>query len=230
MQPNTYTSYNDAAASSRYKILRNTYALLGLSLIPTIIGALIGTNINLAVFFAAGPIVSIVLMAAVFYGLVFAINRYRYSATGIYLLLAFTFFMGVWLGPLLQITLSLKNGGALVAMAGGATALLFLIMATIGATTKRDLTGLGNFLFAGAIMLMVAMVANLFLQIPILHLAVAAAFALFSTLAIMWHVKTIVDGGETSYIAAALSIYISIYNLFTSLLHLLSIFAGNRNN
>ncbi|WP_028535961.1 Bax inhibitor-1 family protein [Paludibacterium yongneupense] len=230
MQPNLQTAYRTTSvADSRHKVLRNTYALLGLSLIPTVIGALVGTNMNFTLL-RASPIMGMLAIMAVFYGLVFAIEKNRYSSLGIYLMLGFTFMMGLLLGPLLQLALRFSNGGSLIMVAGGATALVFLTMASIATTTRRDLSGLGSFLTVGCVILMVAVVANLFLQLPMFHLVIAAAFALFSSLMILWQVKVIVDGGETSYISAALSIYISIYNLFTSLLQLLLAFGGNNRN
>jgi modulator of FtsH protease len=229
MQPNLQTAYSLSQADSRQKVLRNTYALLGLSMIPTVIGALIGVNMNF-MFLLRSPIMGMLLMLGVIYGLMFAIERNRYSPVGAYLMFAFTFMMGLLLGPLLQFALRLHNGGGLVMIAGGATSLIFLIMATIGATTKRDMSGLGSFLGVGAIVLMIAVVANIFLQLPVMQLVIAAAFALFSSLLIMFQVKQVVDGGETSYISAALTIYVSIYNLFTSLLQLLIALSGNNRN
>ncbi len=228
MQPNLQSAYSPSLADSRHKVLRNTYALLGLSMIPTVIGALIGTHLSFA-FLARSPLMGFIAIMAVFYGLVFAIERNRYSTAGIYLMLGFTFMMGLLLGPLLQVALSLRNGGALIAMAGGGTGAIFLTMAAIGATTKRDLSGMSSFLGAGAIVLMVAMIANLFLHLTALSLVLSCGFALLSSLLIMWQVKMVVDGGEDSYISAALTIYIQIYNLFTSLLRLLMFFAGDRD-
>jgi len=198
-----------------------------LSLIPTVIGALIGTNMSF-MFMRTNPIMGLLVMMAAVYGLMFAVQRNRYSALGVYLMLAFTFVMGLLLGPLLQMALRFSNGGSLIMVAGGGTALVFMVMAGIATTTKRDLSGLGSFLTVGIVVLMVAMIANLFMQIPMFQLVIAAAFALFSSLMILWQVKVVVDGGETSFIAAALSIYISIYNLFTSLLQLLMAFSGDR--
>lgn len=229
MQPNLQTAYGTSLSDTRHKVLRNTYALLGLSMIPTVIGAMIGTNMSF-MFLLRSPILGTLLMLGAVYGLMFAIERNRYSPVGAYLMFAFTFMMGLLLGPLLQVALRLPNGGSLVMVAGGATSLIFLAMAAIGSTTKRDLSGLGNFLGAGAIVLMVAVVANIFLQMPVLQLVLASAFALFSSLLIMYQVKQIVDGGETSYISAALTIYVAIYNLFTSLLQLLMAFSGSNRN
>ncbi|NDV13080.1 Bax inhibitor-1/YccA family protein [Crenobacter caeni] len=229
MQPNLHTAYTSTTqVGSSHKVLRNTYALLALSMIPTIFGAVIGTNMSFA-FMAGSPIMSSLLMLAVLYGLMFAIEKNRNSSMGVVLMMVFTLFMGLLLGPLLQVALSLKNGAQLVMMAGGATSVVFFAMAGIATTTKRDLSGLGRFLTVGAIVLMVAVVANIFLQLPALQLTLAAAFALFSSLMILWQVKMIVDGGETNYISAALTIYIGIYNLFTSLLQLFMAFGGDRD-
>ncbi|OWY40434.1 hypothetical protein CEK28_02580 [Xenophilus sp. AP218F] len=229
MHPNLQTAYQSTTmADVRHKVLRNTYGLLGLSMIPTVMGALVGTNMSFA-FLAASPIVGMLAIMAVFYGLVFAIEKNRYSSAGVFLMLGFTFLMGVLLGPLLQFALKFSNGGQLIMAAGAATSVVFFVMAGIATTTKRDMTGLGNFLSVGAIVLIVAIIANIFLQLPAFQLMLSAAIALFSSLMILWQVKVVVDGGETSYISAALSIYISIYNLFTSLLQLLLAFGGNRD-
>ena len=229
MHPNLQSGYQTLTLDgSRHKVLRNTYALLALSMIPTVMGALIGTNMSFA-FLAGSPIVGMLAIMAVFYGLTFAIQANRNNGFGVVLMLGFTFLMGVLLGPLLQFALRFANGGQLILVAGGATAVVFFVMAAIATTTKRDLSGMGNFLTVGAIVLMVAIVANMFLQLPGMTLAIAAAIALFSSLMILWEVKNVVDGGETSYISAALGIYISIYNLFTSLLRLLLAFSGERD-
>ncbi|BAK77417.1 protein of unknown function [Pseudogulbenkiania sp. NH8B] len=229
MHPNLQSGYQTLTLDgSRHKVLRNTYALLALSMIPTVMGALIGTNMSFA-FLAGSPIIGMLAIMAVFYGLTFAIQANRNNGLGVVLMLGFTFLMGVLLGPLLQFALRFANGGQLILVAGGATAAVFFVMAAIATTTKRDLSGMGNFLTVGAIVLMVAIVANMFLQLPGMTLAIAAAIALFSSLMILWEVKNVVDGGETSYISAALGIYISIYNLFTSLLRLLLAFSGERD-
>jgi len=229
MQPNLQTAYGTTQAGFRNQVLRNTFALLGLSLIPTVIGALIGTNLSFAMM-AKSPMMSAILMLVVMYGLMFAIQANRYSTVGVYLMFAFTFVMGILLGPLLQFALRVPNGASLIMVAGGATSLIFLVMAFIGATTKRSLSGMGSFLTAGAIVLMVAVVAQIFLQMPALQLVLCVGFALLSSLLIMWQVKMVVDGGETSYVAAALTVYLALYNLFSSLLQLLLAFSGSNRN
>ena len=215
-------------ATQQHKVLRNTYMLLALSLIPTAIGAAIGTNIDLG-FMRTSPMVSFIVILAVFYGWIYAIERNKESSLGVALLLGFTLFLGLLLGPLLHRTLGFKNGTELVMMAAGGTAAVFFVMAGIASTTKRDLTGLGNFLAIGGIVIMLAVVANVFFASPVLHLVLVSAFVLFSSLVILYQLNAIVKGGETNYISATLTLYIAIYNLFTSLLQLLGIFGGSRD-
>ena len=150
-------------------MLTNTYWLLALSLIPTAIGAAIGTNIDLG-FMRTSPMLSFFVILAVFYGWIFAIEKNRNSALGVVLLLGFTLFLGLLLGPLFQKVLGFRNGTQLVMMAAGGTAAVFFVMAGIASTTKRDLTGLGNFLAVGGIVIMLAVVANVFFASPVLYL------------------------------------------------------------
>ncbi|MBE0626400.1 MAG: Bax inhibitor-1 family protein [Burkholderiales bacterium] len=209
-------------ASQQNKVLRNTYLLLALTLIPTAIGAAIGTNINLS-FMRASPMLSFVAILAVFYGWIYAIERNKESALGVGLLLGFTLFLGLLLGPLLHRTLGFANGTELVMMAAGGTAAVFFVMAGIASSTKRDFSGLGSFLTVGAVIIMLGVVASMFMQSPILYLVILGAFVLFSSLMIMWQVNRIVQGGETNYVSATLTLYISIYNLFSALLQLLGL-------
>jgi modulator of FtsH protease len=213
-------------ASQQHKVLRNTYMLLALTLIPTAIGAAIGTNIDLG-FMRTSPMLSFFAILAVFYGWIYAIERNKDSALGVGLLLGFTLFLGLLLGPLLHRVLGFRNGTELVMMAAGGTAAVFFVMAGIASTTKRDLSGLGNFLGVGAIVIMLAVVANVFLASPMVYVVVLGAFVLFSSLMILWQVNAIIRGGETNYISATLSLYVSIYNLFSSLLQLLGLGGNN---
>jgi|PlaIllAssembly_1097288.scaffolds.fasta_scaffold197950_2 modulator of FtsH protease len=217
-----------AGALPSNRVLRNTYLLLALSLIPTAIGAVIGMGFNFA-FMRSNPILSFFGIMAVFYGWIFMIERNRNSGLGVALLLGFTLFMGLLLAPLLQSVLGLRNGGQLIAMAAGGTAAVFFIMAGIATTTQRDLSGLGKFLLVGVIVLMLAVVANVFFASATVHLAILAAFVLISSLLILYQVNSIVRGGETNYVSATLTLYVSVYNLFTSLLQLLGIFGGDRD-
>ena len=211
----------------QHRVLRNTYSLLALSLIPTAIGAVIGTNLNFGIL-RASPMLSFFAVLAIFYGWIWAIQRNRHSFTGVWLLLGFTLFLGVLLGPLFQQVLGFRNGTQLVMMAAGGTAAVFFAMAGIATTTKRDLSVLGNFLVIGAIVIMLAVVANVFFQSPALHLTLVAGFVLFSSLLILWQINAIVRGGGTNYISATLQLYVAVYNLFSSLLQLLGIFGGSR--
>ena len=218
----------DRVALQQQRVLRNTYLLLALSLIPTGIGALVGINLNFG-FMRASPIVSSLVLLAVIYGMFFAIEKNRDSGLGVALLLGLTLFLGVLLGPLLQVALGLRNGGQLVALAAGGTATVFFAMAGIATVTRRDFGFMNNFLAVGGIVIMLAVVANIFFASPVLHLTICAAFVLFSSAMILWQVSQIVRGGETNYVSATLTLYMSIYNLFTSLLQLLMALTGNRD-
>jgi modulator of FtsH protease len=174
-------------------------------------------------------VLSFFAILAIFYGWIFAIERNKNSSLGVGLLLGFTLFMGLLLGPLLQSVLQFRNGVQLVMMAAGGTAAVFFVMAAVATTTKRDLSALGNFLAVGAIVLMLGVIANVFFMSPVAQLVIIAAFVLFSSLLILWQINAIVRGGETNYVSATLSLYVAAYNLFTSLLQLLGVFGGNRN-
>ena len=225
----TYESTHDIAASeSGRRVLRNTYLLLAASLVPTAIGAVVGANLDLS-FLHASPIIFSFAMLGIFYGWIFAIEKNKNSGLGVGLLLGFTAFMGLLLGPLLHAVLGLSNGVQLVAMAAGGTAVTFFGLAGVATTSKRDFGAMGNFLAVGAIVIMLAVVANIFFHSPAVYLALLGAFIIFSSLVILWQVNQIVRGGETNYISATLSLYIALYNLFTSLLQLLGIFGGNRD-
>src|SRR6195256_2442090 len=162
-------------AVQQHRVLRNTYWLLALSLIPTVIGAAVGTNLDFG-FMRASPILSFFAVLAIFYGWIFAIERNRNSSLGVALLLGFTLFMGLLLGPLFQSILQFRNGVQLVMMATGGTAAVFFGLAGIASSTKRDFGFLGNFLSVGAIVIMLAVVANIFLQSPMVYLTLLGGF------------------------------------------------------
>ena len=216
------------AASLQHGVLRNTYWLLALSLIPTVIGAVIGAGIDVS-FMRTSPVMSFIAILAIFYGWIYAIERNRTSAIGVVLLLGFTLFLGMLLAPTLQRVLGLRNGVELVMMAAGGTAAVFFVMAGIASTSKRDFSKLGQFMTVGAIVIMLAVVANLFIASPGMQLAIVAAFVIFSSLMILYQVNSIVRGGETNYVSATLTLYIAIYNLFSSLLQLLGFFGGSKD-
>lgn len=234
MQPDlqTGTVYSAGAqgvAAQQNKVLRNTYLLLAISLIPTVIGAAIGTNLVNFSFMRASPIMSMLVMLAVFYGWIFMIEKNRDSALGVGLLLGFTAFLGLMMAPLLQQILSLRNGGQLVMMAAGGTAAVFFVLSGIAATTKRDFSFLNKFLLVGFVVIMLAVVANIFLQSPVMQLALCGAFIIFSSAIILWQINSIVRGGETNYVSATLTLYVSLYNIFTSLLQILGVTSGDRD-
>lgn len=210
------------------RVLRNTYLMLSLTMIPTLVGALIGMQLNFGIM-RTNPIMSFVVILAVFYGMVFAIEKNKDSGLGVALLLAFTFMMGLLLAPLLQTALGLSNGGQIIAMAAAGTGVAFFGMAAIATVTKRDFSFLGKFLMVGVIVAMIAIVANVFLQMPALSLTISAVVILLSTMIILYTLSGIINGGETNYVSATLSLYISIYNIFSSLVQLLMAFTGNRD-
>jgi modulator of FtsH protease len=227
MQPFPASAQPTVLTGSQHRVLRNTYWLLGLSLVPTVLGALIGIQLDFG-FMRASPILFSLGAIAVFYGWVYAIERNRDSGLGVGLMLGFTLFMGLLLAPLLQVALGLKNGGQLVMLAAGGTAATFLALASVATTTQRDFSGLARFLMVGVIVLMLAVLANIFLASPLLHLTLCGAFVIFSSMLILYQLNAVVRGGETNYVSATLSVYIAVYNLFSSLLQILMAVMGER--
>lgn len=228
MQSDYQVASNSHALSPvAHKVLRNTYMMLGLTMVPTVIGALIGMSIDFS-FAAGSPILFALGSLAVIYGMFYAISANKDSSLGVVFLLGLTFIMGMLLGPILQVALNLRNGGQLVGLAAGGTGIIFLTLSAIASTTKRDFSFMGNFLLVGIILLIVASLANLFFQIPAFSLALSGVAVLLFSGFILYDVNRIVHGGETNYVMATLSLYISVYQLFTNLLHLLMAFAGDR--
>ncbi len=225
---NTSMTQSSTLAVEQNKVLRNTYMMLGLTMIPTTIGAFVGTSINFS-FMAEHPIMFSLMMFGVMMGLLFTVGALRNSVWGIVALLGFTFVAGVFLGPILQVALHLKNGAQLVGMAAGGTGIIFLSLATIATTTKKDFSFMGKFLFIGLILLIVASLANMFFQIPALALTISAIAVMIFSAYILYDVSQIVHGGETNYVMATLALYMDIYNLFINLLNLLMAFSGDRD-
>jgi FtsH-binding integral membrane protein len=222
-----YAATQDYAVAESQKVLRNTYLLLALTMVPTVIGAAIG--IQLAPVMMASPILTVVLMLASVIGLQFGIARYRNSAMGVVLLLLMTGLVGLFLGPLLNVALSMRNGVQLVSYAAVGTGAIFLVMGGIATTTKRDFSFMGKFLFVGMIALLVAMLANMFLQIPALALTISTLVIVVFSLFLLYDLNRIVRGGETNYVMATTGVYLSLLNIFSSLLHLLMAFTGERD-
>lgn len=222
----THTTSLDWAVG-RNKVLRNTYGLLGLSMIPTVLGAWIGVQMHFSLF-AGSPMLSMVLFMAIAFGFFFAIERFKNSSLGVALLLAFTFFMGLMLSRLLGMVLGYANGASLIAMAGGGTALAFFGLSAVAASTKRDLSGMGKFLFVGTLLVLGAILLNIFFQIPALMLTILVVLLGLSCAWLVHDVNRVVTGGETNYVTATLAIYIDLFNIFQTLLSLLGIFGGSR--
>ncbi|HVS25740.1 MAG TPA: Bax inhibitor-1/YccA family protein [Burkholderiales bacterium] len=215
-------------ALAQHKVLRNTYMMLGLTMIPTVIGALVGTATNFS-FLAQYPIMGPLLMLAAMFGLMFAVGAARNSIWGVPLLLAFTFVMGWWLGPMLQYALNFRNGGQLVSMAAGGTGVIFFTLAGIATVTRKDFSFMGKFLLVGLVLLIIASIANLFFQVPAASLTISAIAVLLFSGYILYDISQIVHGGETNYVMATLKIYLDIYNIFVHLLNLLLVFSGRRD-
>ncbi|MGE5169544.1 MAG: Bax inhibitor-1/YccA family protein [Rudaea sp.] len=211
------------------RVLRNTYWLLALSMLPTIAGAWVGMQLNFLGFFTASPIMAPLLMFGVMIGALFGVTALRNSAWGVPALFGFTFIAGLMLAPILSIALGFRNGGQLVGLAGGMTAAIFFGMAGLATVTKRDFSFLGKFLFVGLILLIVASLANLFFQVPAVSLTISAVAVLIFSLYLLHDVSNIVRGGETNYITATLNLFLDVYNIFISLLNLLLAFAGQRD-
>jgi len=211
----------------RNRVLRNTYWLLALSLVPTVLGAWVG--VSTGIMSAMGTGMSLIVFLVGAFGLMFAIEKTKNSSTGVVMLLTFTFFMGLMLARLLAAVLGFRNGASLIMTAFGGTAVVFLAMASLASVIKRDLSGMGKFLFVGALLLLIVGIVNVFLQSGALMMTLSViAIALFSAF-MLYDVKRVIDGGETNYITATLAIYLDIYNVFQSLLALLGIFGGERD-
>ncbi|HNS57357.1 MAG TPA: Bax inhibitor-1/YccA family protein [Nitrosomonas europaea] len=219
---------NTVNSGVRNKVLKNTYLMLSLTMIPTIVGSVIGTGTNFS-FLAQSPIMGSLVMLAVMIGLMFAVSATRNSMWGIILLFLFTFVAGWWLGPLLQYALHFKNGSQLIGLAAAGTGIIFFTLAGIATTTRKDFSFLGNFLLTGIILVILASLVNLFLAIPAISLAISAVAVLVFSGFILFDVNRIVNGGETNYVMATLGIYLSLYNLFISLIQLLLAFLGEKD-
>ena len=215
------------SAQQRNTVMRNTYWLLALSLLPTVLGAWVGIETGITASLGGG--LGLVVFLGGAFGFMYAIERTKESAVGVAVLLAFTFFMGLMLSRMIAMVLGFKNGSELIMTAFGGTAGIFFVMASLSTVIKRDLSGMGKWLTVGALVLMVGSIINMFvassagmLVISVLGIAIFSAFMLYD-------LKRIVDGGETNYISATLSLYLSLYNVFQMLLMLLGI-GGSRDD
>ena len=219
--------YTQTSVVQRNKVLRNTYWLLALTLIPTVLGAWMGVATGITSGLTGG--VGLIVFLGVAFGFIFAIEKTKNSAAGVPILLAFTFFMGLMLSRLIGMVLGFKNGPSLVMTAFGGTAGVFFVMASLSSVIKRDLSGMGKFLFIGALAVMIGGIINVFvgstagmMVISIMAIGIFSAYMLYD-------LKRIIDGGETNYISATLALYLDIFNVFQSLLALLGLSAGDRD-
>jgi modulator of FtsH protease len=219
--------YAATSAAQRNRVLRNTYVLLALSMIPTVLGAWIGVATGLTLALSGG--LGLIVFLAGAFGFIYAIEKTKESSTGVWVLLGFTFFMGLMLSRMIAMVLGFKNGSELVMTAFGGTAGVFFAMASLSTVIKRDLSGMSKWLFVGAIVLMVGSIINVFvgstagmMVISMLAIGIFSAYMLYD-------LKQIVDGGETNYISATLALYLDIINVFQSLLALLGIMGGEKD-
>ncbi len=224
-----YTGYAGQVTSQeqRNRVLRNTYWLLAMSLVPTVLGAWLGVATGMTRSLTGG--MGLVVFLAIAFGFMFAIEKTKNSAAGVPVLLAFTFFMGLMLSRLIAMVLGFRNGPSLVMTAFGGTAGVFFVMASLSSIIKRDLSGMGKFLFVGALAIMIGGIINVFvgstagmLVISVMAIGVFSAYMLYD-------LKRIVDGGETNYISATLALYLDIFNVFQSLLALLGLTSGSND-
>ena len=220
-----YGTTTITTAEQRNKVLRNTYWLLALSLVPTVLGAWLGVATGITRSLTGG--LGLIVFLAGAFGFMFAIEKTKNSPAGVGVLLGFTFFMGLMLSRLLAMVLGMKNGTGVVMTAFGGTAAVFFVMASLSTVIKRDLSGLGKWLFAGALVIMVGAIINVFVGSTMGVLVISTlAIGIFS-LYMLYDLKQIIDGGETNYISATLALYLDIFNVFQSLLVILGITSGD---
>ena len=228
MQLDTYGQQTQVLAQGANRVLRNTYMLIALTMVPTVAGALLGVQMQFS-FMAGSPFLAFMLFLGISFAFFYGIEKNKNSGLGVALLLGFTFFMGLMLSRILQVALGFSNGGSMIALAAGGTGAIFATMAAIASVSKRDFTNMGKFLMVGLVVVLLASVANIFLQMPVLHLVVSAAVVLLFSGYILYDISNIVHGGETNYVTATLAVYLDVYNVFVSLLNLIMAFGGDRD-
>ena len=216
-----------ALVEQRNKVLRNTYWLLALSLLPTILGAWLGVATGITTSLSGGLGLIVFLGGA--FGFMYAIEKTKNSAAGVPVLLGFTFFMGLMLSRMISMVLGFKNGPDLIMTAFGGTAGVFFVMASLSSVIKRDLSGMGKWLFVGAMAVMIGGIINVFVGSTAAMMAISVAVIGIFSAYMLYDLKRIVDGGETNYISATLALYLDIFNVFQALLALLGIAGGERD-
>jgi modulator of FtsH protease len=213
--------------ATRHRVLRNTYWLLALSLLPTVLGAWLGVSTGITRSLSGG--LGLVVFMAGAFGFMFAIEKTKNSAAGVPVLLGFTFFMGLMLSRMIAMVLGFKNGADLIMTAFAGTAGVFFVMASLASTLKRDISGLSKWLFVGALAIMIGGIVNVFIGSTVGMMVISVmAIGVFSAY-MLYDLKQIIDGGETNYISATLALYLDIFNVFQSLLALLGIMGGERD-
>ncbi|MCZ8030024.1 MAG: Bax inhibitor-1 family protein [Pseudomonadota bacterium] len=221
MQSYPMSGYGAATAAERNRVLRNTYWLLALTMVPTVLGAWLGMALGINKILSPGIGLVVFLVGA--FGFMFAIEKNKNSAAGVPILLGFTFFMGLMLSRMLAIVLGMGNGASLVMMAFAGTGAVFLGMATLSTLVKRDLSSMAKFMTIGAILVLVAGIANFFIQSAALMITLAVLIIGIFSFFILYDLKRVREGEETNYITATLGVYLSLYNIFQSLLALFGI-------
>lgn len=214
-------------SAERNRVMRNTYWLLALSMLPTVLGAWLGVSTGITRSLSGGLGLIVFLGGA--FGFIYAIEKTKHSSAGVAVLLGFTFFMGLMLSRMIGMVLGFKNGSSLIMTAFGGTAGIFFVMASLASVIKRDLSGMSKWLFVGALVLMVGGIVNVFVGSTVMMAVISTlAIAIFSAY-LLYDLKQIIDGGESNYITATLAVYLDLFNIFQSLLSLLGIFGGERD-
>ncbi|MBA3592924.1 MAG: Bax inhibitor-1/YccA family protein [Pseudomonadota bacterium] len=216
-----------ASAEQRNRVLRNTYWLLALSMLPTVLGAWVGVATGITASLTGGLGLIVFLGGA--FGFLYAIEKTKNSAAGVPVLLAFTFFMGLMLSRMIGMILGFRNGSELIMTAMGGTAGVFFVMASLASVIKRDLSGMGKWLFVGAMVVMVGGIINVFVGSTAGMLALSVAVIGIFSAYMLYDLKQIMDGGETNYISATMRLYLDLFNVFQALLALLGIMGGEKD-
>ncbi len=227
-QPYDIRSSGGLQSSTQNRVLRNTYFLLAATMLPTVLGAWVGMAAGFSLF-ADSPLISMLLFLGIAFAFFWGIERTKHSVTGVYLLLGFTFFMGLMLSRLVGFALGMGNGAQLIGVAAGGTGIIFFGMASLSSVVKKDLSNMSKFLFIGVLLLIAASIANIWLQMPALMLTISLLAVVIFSVFLLVDLQRIVNGGETNYISATLSVYLSIYNIFSNLLVILmSLFGSSK--
>ncbi|MGA1227813.1 MAG: Bax inhibitor-1 family protein [Burkholderiaceae bacterium] len=225
-QLNDLQSTDRVQSPAQNRVLRNTYLMLAATMVPTLLGAWVGMSVGFSLF-EGSPLISMLLFLGIAFAFFYGIERTKHSVVGVYLLLGFTFFMGLMLSRILSVALGMGNGGQIIAVAAGGTGVIFFGMASLSTVVKKDLSSMSKFLFLGVLLLIVASIANIWLQMPALMLTISLLAVVIFSVFLLVDLQRIVNGGETNYVSATLSVYLSVYNIFSNLVVLLmSLFGG----